>query len=78
MARKRPKLLLAALVLVPIAAGAVYLGLRFVDDGVRSQSLTIDSCLDAGGCWDSVDQVCRMDEPNAQDLCERRAPSASE
>lgn len=30
-----------------------------------------DSCLDGGGCWDSVAETCRKDEPNAQLLCNR-------
>lgn len=30
-----------------------------------------DACLDGGGCWDSVDNMCRKDEPNAQELCNR-------
>lgn len=33
--------------------------------------IRVDYCLDAGGCWDSVDDVCRMEEVNAQELCER-------
>ncbi|MBT4762885.1 MAG: hypothetical protein HOO06_14420 [Bdellovibrionaceae bacterium] len=31
----------------------------------------IDRCIDSGKCWDGVDKVCRGDEPNAQDLCDR-------
>ena len=30
-----------------------------------------DTCLDRGGCWDSVDDVCRISEPNAQQLCDQ-------
>lgn len=30
-----------------------------------------DACLDDGGCWDSVDNMCRKNEPNAQALCNR-------
>lgn len=30
-----------------------------------------DRCLDSGGCWDKVDNVCRKDEPDAQALCDR-------
>lgn len=30
-----------------------------------------DSCMDSGGCWDSVDGTCRKNEPNAQELCDR-------
>lgn len=30
-----------------------------------------DGCLDHGGCWDSVDKVCRKEEANAQALCDR-------
>ena len=33
-----------------------------------------DSCLDSGGCWDAVDNVCRKSEPNAQELCDRSKP----
>lgn len=32
----------------------------------------VDSCLDSGGCWDKVDNVCRKSEPNAQELCDRK------
>ena len=32
----------------------------------------VDSCLDGGGCWDEVDEMCRKAEPNAQILCNRR------
>ncbi len=31
----------------------------------------IDSCLDSGGCWDSIDKLCRKTEANAQELCDR-------
>ena len=31
-----------------------------------------DSCLDFSGCWDSIDHVCRRDEKNAQELCDRK------
>lgn len=31
----------------------------------------IDRCLDSGGCWDGVDQICRSSEINAQELCDR-------
>jgi hypothetical protein len=31
----------------------------------------LDSCLDSGGCWDSLDKVCRKTEANAQELCDR-------
>ena len=33
--------------------------------------MTIDKCLDNGGCWDKVDKVCRKTESNAQELCNR-------
>jgi len=29
------------------------------------------NCVSDGGCWDEVDGVCRMKEPNAQTLCDR-------
>lgn len=31
----------------------------------------VDSCLDHGGCWDYQDKMCRKDETNAQELCDR-------
>lgn len=31
-----------------------------------------DQCLDRGGCWDYVDDVCRKEEPSAQELCNRK------
>ncbi|MDD9820512.1 MAG: hypothetical protein OXR07_06500 [Nitrospira sp.] len=33
--------------------------------------IRVDYCLDGGGCWDEVDNVCRMEEINAQELCDR-------
>lgn len=33
--------------------------------------IRVDYCLDAGGCWDEVDEVCRKEEVNAQELCDR-------
>lgn len=38
-----------------------------------SQEASIDSCLDRGGCWDHISNVCRRDEPNAQALCNRKS-----
>lgn len=32
----------------------------------------VDSCLDAGGCWDDVDKICRSVEPDAQTQCDRK------
>lgn len=37
----------------------------------------VDSCLDSGGCWDKVDNVCRKSEPNAQELCDRKTSFSS-
>lgn len=31
----------------------------------------VDSCMDHGGCWDATDKICRKNEPNAQELCDR-------
>jgi hypothetical protein len=31
----------------------------------------VDFCLDGGGCWDRTDGLCRKDEVNAQELCDR-------
>jgi|GEM_PF-2145422 len=39
-----------------------------------NQFLSVDSCLDSGGCWDYQANVCRKDEPNAQALCDRMGP----
>ena len=30
-----------------------------------------DGCLDSGGCWDYQDKVCRKEEDNTQQLCDR-------
>ena len=30
-----------------------------------------DRCMDYGGCWDKIEKICRRDEPNAQELCDR-------
>ena len=32
---------------------------------------SIDRCIDSGGCWDGIDKMCRMNEVNAQELCDR-------
>jgi hypothetical protein len=34
----------------------------------------IDECLDHGGCWDYAENICRKDEPDAQQLCDRSKP----
>ena len=34
----------------------------------------IDRCLDGGGCWDYQDRICRKNEINAQELCDRINP----
>jgi hypothetical protein len=47
--------------------GATLLALVFLFKGC----LSVDRCLDAGGCWDETDNVCRKDELNAQELCDR-------
>ncbi len=36
--------------------------------------LAIDGCLDEGGCWDYQNRVCRNEESNAQELCDRANP----
>ncbi len=35
-----------------------------------------DACLDSGGCWDSIDNVCRSSESEsiANELCARSKP----
>ncbi len=35
---------------------------------------SIDRCLDGGGCWDYQDRICRKNEMNAQELCDRAKP----
>jgi hypothetical protein len=39
-----------------------------------SDFMNIDGCLDSGGCWDYQDKVCRKEESNAQQLCDRANP----
>jgi len=39
-----------------------------------SDFMKVDGCLDSGGCWDYQDKVCRKEEPNAQQLCDRANP----
>ncbi|WP_413578566.1 hypothetical protein ACLVWU_08515 [Bdellovibrio sp. HCB290] len=31
----------------------------------------VDACLDGGGCYDYTAKVCRMHEPDAQELCDK-------
>jgi len=58
--------LLAAGILIP----AVHYAPRLID------YMRVDYCLDAGGCWDEVDGVCREEEVNAQELCDRSSRKA--
>lgn len=60
------KIIGAILGILLIGGGLVYF---FTGDG------TIDSCLDMGGCWDPKAQMCRKDEPDAQELCEGKIPN---
>ena len=39
--------------------------------GIHKIDEPVGSCLDQGGCWDSIDKICRKNEPNSQDLCWR-------
>ena len=51
---------------------AVYYGILFSIHKNDKNFLKIDSCYDSGGCWDTVDGVCRKEEINAQELCHRK------
>lgn len=33
--------------------------------------LNEDSCIESGGCYDYAAKVCRKEEPNAQELCDK-------
>lgn len=35
---------------------------------------SVDRCLDGGGCWDYQDKICRKNEMNSQELCDRTNP----
>lgn len=48
-----------------------YFALLFVLNGFDPNFLEMDRCMDGGGCWDSVNEVCRGKEINAQELCDR-------
>lgn len=51
---------------------SILLVLALIATGIWMKGcLTIDSCLDSGGCWDEIGKTCRKDEPNAQELCDR-------
>ena len=52
------------LVIAIIITGAI---IYLIDDFY----VTVDACMDRGGCWDSDAKVCRMEEPNAQELCDK-------
>ncbi|GJL94443.1 MAG: hypothetical protein DHS20C05_08480 [Hyphococcus sp.] len=57
-----------ALIIVAALVGAYF----WFQSSERVQNfLDVDHCIDAGGCWDSVDDICRKHEPNAQKLCDR-------
>ena len=72
----------AILVLVGIIAALMGLGIKScsggdcsLNGGMRTADCPgfwdVDFCLDRGGCWDYTDKVCRKDEPNANNLCNR-------
>lgn len=54
-----------------VALFLAYQVVLFVLVGGDPHYRDIDSCLDLGGCWDGIDNVCRDKEPNAQELCDR-------
>lgn len=58
----------ALIFLLPVVTYEIFL---WTSLGFSVHYLSIDRCLDNGGCWDSIDETCRKDEPNAQALCDR-------
>lgn len=68
MMRKSPaRLLVSGLFL--LAAGLLIAAFHYAPRLI--DYMRVDYCLDAGGCWDEVDDVCRKEEDNAQQLCDR-------
>jgi hypothetical protein len=63
--RGRRRALAAALILVVVMMGAPFI---FLLEALRDP---VGPCLDGGGCWDAVDQVCRQGGAGAQGLCDR-------
>lgn len=61
--------LLIVFTLVSILLGAYLLSVYWLHD-FNSNSVSIDNCMDRGGCWDDVTKICRENEPNAQELCD--------
>ena len=64
--RGRRRALAAVLILVVVMMGAPFI---FLLEALRDPT---GRCLDGDGCWDAVDQVCRLDGSGAQGLCDRK------
>ena len=72
---KEAMIVLAVLIFgLPLCALAGYLGLLFVAHDFNTGFLAIERCLDGGGCWDDVADLCRKYEVDAQALCDRGNP----
>lgn len=64
--KNKTKLLLSAFVLTLVLAYPLFL---FVLHDFDPYFWKIDACFDNGGCWDHRGKICRIEEPNAQELC---------
>lgn len=59
------------MILLFVVGSGIYYGVLFFVHKKDPNFMAIDTCMDHGGCWDSVENVCRKDESNAQELCDR-------
>ncbi len=66
---KKTVLIVIILLIGVIVSFEIFLFSFYDKDSKYSQ---IDRCLDSSGCWDEVDSICRVREPNAQKLCNRK------
>jgi len=48
-----------------------YYAILFKMHDYNPDFISVDSCMDNGGCWDYTDKICRKEESNAQELCHR-------
>jgi hypothetical protein len=62
------------LISIPLTILFVYEAFLFWAHDFNTDYYSIDRCLDNGGCWDLQDRICRKNEFNAQELCDRANP----
>lgn len=66
------KITAVAIILVlslPLFLIAAYFFFLFWAHDYDPDFISIDGCMDSGGCWDYEAKMCRRLESNAQELC---------